>query len=734
MPKRNLKLSINFWLHGLLIFGLLGCFSKDSPIDSSVYDVGNFENSCKIDASRLKKLLEVDVIADINCVENNLKQFTDFVNRPNPEVVRKQELERFINKFFPNEAEQMNKSLSFLFELNTLLLRDQRYIMSVKNLKNIFDLVRLANRYGAPLNQIFKKINDEKQDYWKLRPQIAYLLSKLSKEFLEIIGRAKGGNSSLDVMQFLTEFKKTMELSDEQLDLELIESMLFIKKIFIGGVPRVISTDEVVQIVPKLESGVLLAFDFVHYSDLKLDSKEEQNLFFLHRVKTLKGLIIDWPSDEPIMEHDELVNVLEEFMESKLEFKIKDIEEAIVNIKRKIITGDPEVYTFGELMSVLDWGQELLEQFYFNAVTYQHFKEVMESRGPIKDLVRPELPQYSEFSRSRVFDLWNEFKTITTTYRAFHAPEYIQYYSDDYIRYIEGVNLQSILRFAFRKALNAYGHGKIDPATGKVMFMAATINELRNLLLDLKSVMVELKLWPRFFERFLSEAMNSSDLFQFQADGDGVIRLEEATEYVANIVSSKNLAEDMFEALKAHCDVISEEDRSFETKCYRENFFNTLFKDLNYKKYFPKLYNYTTFFPRAEIQDFLVKVESFAKEIRDPNEPMTIVDIGRLIVSLSNIEMTFMRYDLNKNNLLDRDEIEQGWLVFKKTIIGFANLKPSQESLGKSIYLFIVKKMRPPKTAEALLFHLLGNKKKITARRLNIGSILALVAEATIPK
>ncbi|MBI2522239.1 MAG: hypothetical protein HYV97_17600 [Bdellovibrio sp.] len=732
MSLKRSKTVGTWWALSLVCLVLMGCFNKDSPVETDSYDVGNFQNSCKIDADRLKKLLETDVTADITCVENNLKQFSEFVNRANPNVVKREDLEKFINKFFVKESTAMIKSLRFLFELNTLLLRDQRHQISVQNIGNIFDLIRMANRYGAPLNHIFKKITEQKQNYWNLRPQIEFLLGNLTKDFVTILARANGPSSQLAVMEFISELKKSLDLNDDQLDLELIESFLFVKKIFIGGERSTVSTDEITAIIPKIGQAVLLVFDFVYYKDADAPEKKDKALFFLQRTRLLGSLFHPWDTDEHIFKHNELINVVEKLTEGKFDFNVRNIEESIVNIKTKLIGSDPNNYTFGDINKVLSWGVALFEQYYFNDVTYEYMKETMESNGPLKDLVRPELPEYAEFPRPRVFELWNEFKIIVTQYRVFHAPENIQYYTNDYMRYLYGINLQTVLRFGLNKALNAYGHPKIDPITGKPLFMAATIDELRTLLLDLKTAMVEFELWPHFFERFLSEAMNSSDLFQYQSDGDGVIRLDEATEYVANIISSRTLALKMFDVLKTHCPVMDEEDKSFEVQCYREHFFSSLFIDLDYKRYFPKLYDYVVFSSDSEVQQFLISVESFAKEIRDINVPMSTVDIGRLFVSLSNIETTFIRYDMNYNNIMDRDEIEQGWSVFRPTIMGFAKLKPNQEKLGHSIFLFIIKKMKVPSTVEAIFFHLFGNKKEVTARRLNIGAILALVAAATI--
>ncbi len=541
-----------------------------------------------------------------------------------------------------------------------------------------------------------------------------------------------GPSSQLVVMDFVTELKKSLELSDSQMDLELIESFLFVKKLFIGGERETVSTDEITAIVPKIEQALLLVLDFVYYSDTTAPEKKDKALFFLQRSRLLGTLFHPWGSDEPIIKHNELINVAAKLMDGKFDFNIRNMEEAIVNVKTRIIGTDPNIYTMGDINKVLGWGIELFEQYYFNDITYEYMKVAMESKGPLKDLVRPELPEYAEFARPRVFELWNEFKTIVTQYRVYHAPENIQYYTNDYMRFLYGINLQTSIRMGLGKVLNAYGHPKIDPVTGKLIFMVATIGELRTLLLDVKTAMVEFKLWPHFFERFLSEAMNSSDLFQFQSDGDGFIRLDEASEYVANIISATTLAVKMFDALKAHCPVMDEVDKSFEVSCYREYFFTSLFNDLKYQTYFKKLYDYVNFSSPAEVRQFLVNVESFAKEIPDLSVPMSQVDIGRLFVSLSNIETTFMRYDTNFNNIMDRDEIEVGWSVFKPTIMNFAKLKPTQESLGKSVYLFLIKKMKVPSTIEVLFFHLFGNKKAVVAKRLNIGAILALVAAATI--
>jgi len=728
------------WIKKLLLLTVLitsisGCF-KDSAPDSNNFDIGSFQDSCKINTERLKKMLELDVTADIDCIENNLKQFANFVKRDDPNVIEKAQLERFITKFFPKEASDIKKSLQFLFQIDSLILRDHSDKITVSNIKNIFDLVRAANRYGAPLNKIFIKLNEKKENYWNLRNQVEFLFNGLTKEIVTITGRVSGPTISINIMNFLRDLKSSMGLKEDQLDLELIENFLYVKKLLIGGDKGVLSTDEFNSIVPRVGELALLAFDFIYMKDLHMELDKEKDLFFLGRLKKLKALLHPWADDEHILSHNDLIASVGKILEGRADFSIKRAEEGIQNIKIKIIGGGPDVYTFGNIMKGLNLGQELFERWYFNDVTYEHFKATMDKDAPITQLERPELPEYKELSRHSVFSMWKEFHYIATHYRLFHAPEAIQYYTNEYRRQLYGFNLQAVIRFGLGLALDVYGHPVVDPITKKPLFMAATIDELRLLLDDVKTIMEELKLWPHFYDRFLSEAMNSSDLFQFQSNGDGVIALNEASEYVANILSSTTLAIDAFAALKKHCPVIDNDpifDEGIEVACYREHFFETLFKDLNYKRYFQKLYDYYTFYSASELMNYLQNVESFAKERRGDDIPMTKIDIGRMFVSLSNVESTFIRFDKDHTNILTYSEINQGWPRFKQTVMGFAKLKASQDKIGHSIFIYLVKKMKEPSLVEALAFHLAGRKKDIKARRMNIGAILAMVAKATIP-
>ena len=198
------------------------------------------------------------------------------------------------------------------------------------------------------------------------------------------------------------------------------------------------------------------------------------------------------------------------------------------------------------------------------------------------------------------------------------------------------------------------------------------------------------------------------------SNGDGYTDLDEATSYVTNIFSGASTAENLMEGLKEFCEVVEDEDGkdAFLVPCYREHFFEVLWERLNYRKYYQKLYDYTVFFSEEEVMEYLINIESAAKEERDVSIPMSKIDLGRLFATFGSVETTMLRYDSDFDNILSFNEAEGGFLVFKNTLAKFANLDPSKDGLINSIYYYILQKMKEPSALELVWFHLFGNKKK----------------------
>ena len=78
-------------------------------------------------------------------------------------------------------------------------------------------------------------------------------------------------------MEFVTELKKSLDLSDDQMDLELIE-LPFVKNFSLAVSVEPFQLTKLAAIIPKIGQAVLLVFDFVYYKDAATPEKKDRPL------------------------------------------------------------------------------------------------------------------------------------------------------------------------------------------------------------------------------------------------------------------------------------------------------------------------------------------------------------------------------------------------------------------------------------------------------------------------
>jgi hypothetical protein len=195
--------------------------------------------------------------------------------------------------------------------------------------------------------------------------------------------------------------------------------------------------------------------------------------------------------------------------------------------------------------------------------------------------------------------------------------------------------------------------------------------------------------------------------------------------------------------ITANCDPgINKEDPVFEVGCWNEHFYEILLNKLNYKLFFPRLYAYINTSTPEEALGYLTGVVGFARDNNDPKVPINARDSVLIQGAMLNIESTFIRFDANKDNLIDNQtiaayedgkgltELDVAFKIYRTAIIKVAGLKPENEKYAKSIFLYMIKYMEiPPQgrwldNLRFLYFHSWESRKPIYAKRLNIGTLL----------
>lgn len=689
--------------------------SDDPPQDAGVYDLGNLNGGCELNTENLNEILDRDVSKDINCLESNLDQFVQFVRRDDPTVIGRLELNKFMDKFFPESREVAKDLLKLVYNINTLLLRDPKDKISVSKIKKLFELFRITNNEGRKLNNFLKGLNEE--SYWLRRLDIFTHMQELVSSLLGVIVSDSSQNPSLNITTFIEELKNILKLSDDQLNIEKIKSFLFAKKLIIGGDKELITAREIIHLLNKSSDLVLLGMDALFVKGKAFQNTTEEYYFYYDVVTELKENFYPHSDTELILEHTDLLTVITEIIGDK--YNVSNMDKSIQNIKEKFFGGAPDQYLYRDLTTVMNWVLEFSGMLYFNEITYDYHKEKMISPNAISGLTLPKAANYQVFPAWMIRKLWDNFEYISSNYRFFHDSDGKSHFFNYYKRYKSGFQTASMLRWAISKVVQVYGH--FPPGKRK---KEADEADFKKLFIDLQGIAKEMGLWPDELDKFVSEAVASADLFMYHADGNGSASAEEFTEYGVNALHGFSIADNVHKKLQNHCDQIGEDGQSFTVSCFREYFLHVFFKELKYERYYNKLYEYLKLNGTDEIQKYLINIELYSRVDPSVEIPISKEDLNRIVVILTNLESAYLRFDIDKDGVLTRGELDLAFLVFKSLVIKVADLGTTGDGLYKSIFFYLVKHMQVPSPVKLLWFHVFAKKNKITSTRYNISAIL----------
>jgi hypothetical protein len=167
-------------------------------------------------------------------------------------------------------------------------------------------------------------------------------------------------------------------------------------------------------------------------------------------------------------------------------------------------------------------------------------------------------------------------------------------------------------------------------------------------------------------------------------------------------------------------------------KCYRENFYQTFNR---FYGYFPKFKRFVEENNKNNkedvLQDLLKRTEFFARDCALDSRPIYKKDMGSIVAGLLDIESTILHFDKNQNNILDYEELNDAFPVYKNAIITVAKLKPSQEFLAKSIFFYLVKNQKIPNVGNLFWFFAKlesGWDKNISGDRVTIATLLKYIS------
>ncbi len=720
----------------LLVLTASGCgYVSDKPLNEIV-DSKEMQ-TCKIDPSKLAEIFRKDQTTQIQCIKENFIQFTKYVRTTSSGSVNESDMNEFIRKFFQDQSETIVKGLSVIFQLNMILLKDEADQISKGNISPLFDLLIEVNRDAILITDILMEMANKENAgrFWEQRERFNTTVTHFAETTLKIISKRTGGQQ-LNLKTFILD--AAQKIGSEDIDADTIDSVLFLKKILVAGDREIITSQEIESLIKNLPVILNLSFDLFFVSADNFKNDADHVRFYLDNIKLLYRIVEFNQKDFPLLNIKQLLDLMKRGLGPDSTLDVHKFKPTIIALKTKFLESPGDAFMLSDVHKVIDLFKDLNEQILFDTITFDAYQQVLASPTAITYLAPLKLPGYEIFSSRRLSELQTNFQVLTTKFKYFRDKETnLQFYGNEYRRTKYGFLELSSMRFMATKLLKTYGH--VDTLGNRQV----SLEEFQTFLLDMKPVLEEFKLWSKDFENFARNAVLLADLFQHQSNGDFGVNTNEATEYISMVLSSVQVNSKINTELLKVCDGgINKADPLFDVGCFNDNYFSTLMNNLEYKEFFPRLYTYINDAKSEESMGFLKGVEGFARENNNPKIPINKRESTLILGALLNIESTFIRFDVNRDNVIDNvtivgyegktaiTELDAAFKIYRSAIIKVAKLPPSQEKYAQAIFLYMIKYMEiPPQgswidSGKFWLFYKFGLKNPIYGKRLNVGTLL----------
>jgi hypothetical protein len=497
---------------------------------------------------------------------------------------------------------------------------------------------------------------------------------------------------------------------------EYLPFLPLIKVSLVGGVKDSFNKLELLNLLAKSKTVADLFFDLFFSSPDTHSDQEKSRLYFL-ASKEVRQLITGQKYLH-VTTVDNLVDIVGNALEKPA---IRNYQSTLETLKEKILGGYPSAISVADVSEMLAMAEDYLGRNYYFDISFDAYSDQMAKNGPLRFLEYRHHQGYRVFTQDEILAYKKEFFELVRSFRVYREEDGTQYYGNDFRRTKRGVLEIFLIRHFYSIVAKAFGEKIRD----KELY-GLNIEKLNEVLFLFKPILEDFGLWSAHPETFARNALLLADLFQGQSDGNLIMDPNEATEYGTLALFAIQSADGLVENTKKYCDWVETKGvEGFNLECYRGKFFHVLLNELNLKERLPKLTQYIESATEEEAYQFLVAVEGFARESQDQNRPETRKDLVLLIGAMLNIESTFLRYDENKNNILDPNEVDKAFPVYGDAIMSLANLDESRRGFAKSIFLFMIKKMKMPSQWDIATFHYnpFANK-RISSKRLNIGALL----------
>lgn len=722
---------------------------------------------CDLDVDSFSYILEKDISSDIECLRENLGLFIDTVKTDRPGFVSKKILKEFILTGPMDVDADTADMVDSVFDISHLILGTDRDYIEQKDVNILLDFLRFFNGH---IWQSYRYFNDNSdvnyQRHVKERNIVYNEFSLIAHELKRIYKGERDYVDRIDIEKLVFNFFKSKVDT-----LEKIRSVMFLKRVFLGGEIWDLTHVELAHFLDSAPQLIQVAFDIVKVENYEFEDEQQTLLkIFLRDIEIInKFLYYDASSHQAVFNVYDLINVLTTMAPSLLPFDISKYPREVMKLKEIFLGNGSEIFAAKEIISALEQGKYLLEEADLFYRVYDFYREDMESRLPITH-------DFSDFPvrTSLEQSFLKHFARIASDYKFIKGTATSPYYTFDYFRNENSFFQTSALEYVMEKAMAYYGRSNEDARGGYDMTLDQTVNMVRDFkwfLRDNGIINIGRKGGGEI-EGVADNLVLMSTLFQYQSDGCSTdfvcMEVPEVTEFVMGLLTAVEVKGFFTDKMVDLCsDSLDEYDR-ISPECFRRNFINVIETPIpgdgkSIADYMPFMYQYLKDLvkdvPEGEpitssvgFMKFITETESFTRSCMYYDKEKTdevylkVNDAFAVFAGLLNVESTLLRFDLDKNNVVDarningkNEVLNAFYKTYKGALIALVVDKVGGQEwiaklIAKPIFQYLVKYGEVPNTDKfksvwRFLRFILRKNKNADITRTTVSTILKTIGE-----
>jgi hypothetical protein len=719
--------------------------------------------TCELDMDAFSLILEKNIKGDIVCLKDKLSLFLEIVETDRPGFLSKTILKDFLLTGPIDVDPEIIDIIDSVFDLSYLIVGSDRSYINKSEMDQLLEFLIYFNQNIWKTNGYFNSDDDINYSRHSLeREQVYNDVSLISNRLISIFKKNRPSLDRIDTEQFIYNFFK----NDPDV-LEKIRSIIFAKRVFLGGQKWDLTHVELGNALEILPSLIQSTFDMAKISNYTFtDDQDTMIKLFKKDVKVLRNIIYyDEGSPEAIFSVFDLIHALDILAPDVVDVDFSKYPKEIMKIKDIFLGDGGEFFSSRELFTLLDHADRIFDEANLFYRVYDFYADELNSGAPISH-------DFSGFSVNTSLEKFylNEFASIANNYKFIKGSFESPYYTKEYHRNANAFFQTLVLEYGIKNIMAYYGQRNPGARGGYDLTLDQTYNIVSDFKWFLKDngIVTIGKVDGGELQGVTDNFVLLSTLFQYQSDGCDTetvcMEVPEVTEFVTGLITAIGLKDFFTEKVIDLCrNELDEYDR-INPSCFRRNFINVLEEPIPgdgraLSEYMPLFHSYLKDLvkdvdPARPITDskpyvhFLRETEGFTRtcefydDAKTEEVPMKDTDAFAIFAGLLNVESTVLRFDADGNNKLDynneygRNEVMTAYYEVYEGAIQ-ALVAPDggfMKKLSKPIYKYLIKHGNVPdvknfKSVWRFVKFLLKRRKNADATRATIATVLKVIGQ-----